>query len=67
MPMAMEIGLVFLAPLSKLENCLLLVMMLMLTPFLGTCPGWQNKMAVCGLQDELPMRIVADKGKVERD
>jgi len=46
---------------------LLLVMMLMLTPFLGTCTGWQNKMAVCGLQDELPMRIVADKGKVERD
>ena len=38
-----------------------------LTPFLGTCPGWQDKTAVCGLQDELPMRMVADKGEVERD
>jgi len=28
MPMAMEIGLAFLAPLSELENCLLLVVML---------------------------------------
>ena len=39
----------------------------LLTPFLGTCPGWQDKTAVCGLQDELPMRMVADKGEVERD
>ena len=38
-----------------------------LTPFLGTCPGWQDKTAVCGLQDELPMRMVADKGEVGRD
>ena len=38
-----------------------------LTPFLGTCPGWQDKMTVCGLQDELPMRMVADKGEVGRD
>ena len=41
--------------------------MIVLTPFLGTCPGWQDKAAVCCLQDELPMRIVADKGEVERD
>ena len=39
----------------------------LLTPFLGTCPGWQDKMTVCGLQDELPMRMVADKGEVGRD
>jgi len=38
-----------------------------LTPFLGACPGWQDKMTVCGLQDELPMRMVADKGEVGRD
>jgi hypothetical protein len=38
-----------------------------LTPFLLTCPGWQDKTAVCGLQDELPMKMVADKGEVERD
>ena len=40
---------------------------LLLTAFLGTCPGWQDKMTVCGLQDELPMRMVADKGEVGRD
>jgi len=39
----------------------------LLTPFLGTCPGWQDKMIVCGLRDELPMRMVADKGEVGRD
>ena len=38
-----------------------------LTPFLGTCPGWQDKTAVFSLQDELPMRVVADEGEVERD
>ena len=38
-----------------------------LTPFLGTCPGWQDKVAVCRLQDELPMKIVADEGEVECD
>ena len=35
-----------------------------LTPFLGTCLGWQDKMAVrCGLL----MRMVADEGEVECD
>ena len=35
-----------------------------LTPFLGTCLGWQDKVAVrCGL----PMRMVADEGEVECD
>ena len=42
-------------------------MKILLTPFLGTCPGWQDKTAVCGLQVELPMKMVADKGEVERD
>ena len=40
---------------------------LLLTPFLGTCPGWQDKVAVCCLQDELPMRMVADEGEVGCD
>jgi len=36
----------------------------MLTPFLGTCPGWQDRVAVqCGLL----MRMVADEGEVECD
>jgi len=36
----------------------------MLTPFLGTCPGWQDRVAVrCGLL----MRMVADKGEIECD
>ena len=39
----------------------------LLTPFLGTCLGWQNKVAVRCLQGKLPMRMVADEGKVERD
>ena len=39
----------------------------LLTPFLGTCPGRQDKTAVFCLQDELPMRMVADEGEVERD
>jgi hypothetical protein len=35
-----------------------------LTPFLGTCPGWQDRVAVrCGLL----VRMVADEGKVECD
>ena len=35
-----------------------------LTPFLGTCLGWQDRVAVrCGL----PMRMVADEGEVECD
>ena len=35
-----------------------------LTPFLGTCPGWQDRVAVrCGLL----MRMVADEGEVECD
>ena len=35
-----------------------------LTPFLGTCPGWQDRVAVrCGLL----IRMVADEGKVECD
>ena len=38
-----------------------------LTLFLGTCSGWQDKAAVYCLQDDLPMRMVADKGEVERD
>ena len=38
-----------------------------LTPFLGTCPDRQDKTAVFCLQDELPMRMVADEGGVERD
>jgi hypothetical protein len=38
-----------------------------LTPFLGTCPGRQDKTTVFCLQDELPMRMVADEGEVERD
>jgi len=29
--------------------------------------GRQDKMAVLDLQDELPMRVVADGGMVERD
>ena len=37
---------------------------LLLTPFLGTCPGWQDRVAVrCGLL----VRMVADEGKVECD
>jgi len=40
---------------------------LFLTPFLGTCPGQQDKTAVFCLQEELPMRMVADEGVVERD
>ena len=40
---------------------------LVLTPFLGTCPGRQDKTAVFCLQEELPMRMVADSGEVERD
>ena len=39
----------------------------MLTPFLGTCPDRQDKLAVFCLQDELPMRMVADEGGIERD
>ena len=36
----------------------------LLTPFLGTCLGWQDRVAVrCGL----PMRMVADEGEVECD
>ena len=42
-------------------------MITLLTPFLGTCLGQQDKTAVFCLQDELPMRIVADEGGVERD
>ena len=38
-----------------------------LTPFLGTCLGWQDKVAVRCLQSGLPMRMVADEGEVERD
>ena len=35
-----------------------------LTPFLGTCLGWQDRVAVrCGLL----MRMVADEGEVECD
>ena len=30
--------------------------MLVLTPFLGTCLGWQDKVAVRCLQSGLPMR-----------
>jgi len=40
---------------------------LLLTPFLGTCLGWQDKVAVPCLQTGLPMRMVADEGEVERD
>ena len=39
----------------------------LLTPFLGTCLGWQDKVAVRCLQSGLPMRMVADEGEVERD
>jgi len=39
----------------------------LLTPFLGTCLGWQDKVAVRCLQSRLPMRMVADEGEVERD
>ena len=39
----------------------------MLTPFLGTCLGWQDKVAVRCLQSGLPMRMVADEGEVECD
>ena len=38
-----------------------------LTPFLGTCLGWQNKVAVRCLQSGLPMMMVADEGEVECD
>ena len=38
-----------------------------LTPFLGTCLGLQDKVAVRCLQSGLPMRMVADEGEVERD
>ena len=38
-----------------------------LTPFLGTCLGWQDKVAVRCLQSGLPMRMVADEGEVECD
>ena len=38
-----------------------------LTPFLGTCLGWRDKVAVCCLQGEVPMRVVADEGEVECD
>ena len=38
-----------------------------MTPFLGTCLGWQDKVAVRCLQGKLPMRMVADEGEVERD
>jgi len=38
-----------------------------LTPFLGTCPGRQDKTAVFCLQEKLPMRMVADEGEVEHD
>ena len=38
-----------------------------LTPFLGTGLGWQDKVAVRCLQSGLPMRMVADEGEVERD
>ena len=41
--------------------------LLLLTPFLGTCLGWQNKVAVRCLQSGLPMRMVADEGEVECD
>jgi len=35
-----------------------------LTPFLGTCLGWHDRVAVrCGLL----MRMVADEGEVEYD
>jgi len=43
------------------------VEVLLLTPFLGTCLGWQDKVAVRCLQSGLPMRMVADEGEVERD
>ena len=37
---------------------------MVLTPFLGTCLGWQDRVAVrCGLL----MRMVADEGEVEFD
>jgi hypothetical protein len=38
-----------------------------LTPFLGACLGWQDKVAVRCLQSGLPMRMVADEGEVECD
>ena len=38
----------------------------LLTPFLGTCPRWQDKTAVFCLQGKLPMRMVADQGELER-
>ena len=35
------------------------------TVFFDTRPGWQDKVAVCCLQDELlPMKMVADEGEV---
>ena len=40
---------------------------IVLTPFLDTRPGWQDKVAVCCLQDELPMKMVADEGEVGHD
>ena len=35
-----------------------------LTPFLGTCPGWQDRVAV---RYGLLVRMVADEGRVECD
>ena len=54
---------------QKLLQCLCMLMVHMvsnkvLTPFLGTCPGWQDRVAV---QYGLLMRMVADEGEVECD
>ena len=38
-----------------------------LTPFLGTCLGWLDKVAVRCLRSGLPMKMVADEREVERD
>jgi len=43
----------------------------MLTPFLDTYPGSvkcrQDRVAILGLQEELPMRMVADEGITDYD
>ena len=39
----------------------------LLIPFLGTCPGRQDKTAVFCLHDEVLIRMVADEGDIERD
>jgi len=49
---------------ANLDAMRKMLMEKVLTPFLGTCLGWQDRVAVrCGLL----MKMVADEGEVECD